>query len=86
VNPHTRRPEKTYAYTLQEIFEILAILPEPAATVFAVASFAGLRRGELEGLGWPDFHDGHLWVARSIREWGSTIAENGNERFSRSNH
>jgi len=50
VNPRARRPEKTYAYTLQEIFEILAILPEPAATVFAVASFAGLRRAELEGL------------------------------------
>jgi hypothetical protein len=44
VNPRARRPEKTYAYTLQEIFEILAVLPEPAATVFAVASFAGLRR------------------------------------------
>ena len=71
VNPRARRPEKTYAYTLQEIFEMLAILPEPAATVFAVASFAGLRRGELEGLEWPDFHDSHLWVARSI--WNGEV-------------
>jgi len=57
---------QNYAYTLQEILEILARLPEPAATVFAVTSFAGLRRSELEGLEWPDSHDGQRWVARSI--------------------
>jgi len=62
---------QNYAYTLQEILEILARLAEPAATVFAVASFAGLRRSELEGLEWPDFHDGHRWVARSI--WNGEV-------------
>ena len=34
-----------------------------------MASYAGLRRGELEGLEWPDYHDGALHVARSI--WNS---------------
>jgi integrase len=71
VNPHSRPPAKTYAYSLEEIFAILSILPEPAATVFVVASFAGLRRGELEGLEWPDLHDGHLWVTRSI--WNGEV-------------
>src|SRR5215813_9015879 len=62
---------QNYAYTLQEILEILARLAEPAATVFAVTSFGGLRRSELEGLEWPDFHDGHRWVARSI--WNGEV-------------
>ena len=62
---------QNYAYTLQEILEILARLPEPAATVFAVAGFAGLRRSELEGLEWRDFPDGHRWVPRSI--WNGEV-------------
>jgi len=41
-------------------------LPEPAATAFAVAAYAGLRRGEIEGLEWPDYHDGELHICRSI--------------------
>jgi phosphopantetheinyl transferase (holo-ACP synthase) len=31
-----------------------------------VAVFAGLRRGEIEGLEWSDFHDDAIWVSRSI--------------------
>ncbi len=59
-------PALTYAYTLEEIASILAHLPEPAATAFAIAAYAGLRRGEIEGLEWPDFRDGELQVVRSI--------------------
>jgi integrase len=59
-------PALTHAYTLEEIGAMLAHLPEPAATAFAVAAYAGLRRGEIEGLEWPDYHDGELHVTRSI--------------------
>src|SRR5216683_4257449 len=45
-------PAATYAYTLEEIGSMLAHLPEPAATAFAVAAYAGLRRGEIQGLEW----------------------------------
>ena len=55
VNPHAAPPAETYAYGLEEIQAILSVLPEPAATCFAVASFAGLREGELEGPQWPDY-------------------------------
>jgi len=66
VNPRARDAEETYAYTLQEINSMLMSFPEPASTAFAVAAFAGLRRGEIEGLDWVDFHDDALWVSRSI--------------------
>jgi integrase len=64
-------PATTYAYTLEEIESILGILPEPAATIFAVAAYSGLRRGEIEGLEWPDYHDGELHVCRSI--WNGEV-------------
>ena len=66
VDPHAAQPVPTYAYTLEEIASILAVLPEPAATIFAVAAYTGLRRGEIEGLEWTDYHDGELHVERSI--------------------
>ena len=73
VNPHAAAPAETYAYGLEEIQAILSVLPEPAATCFAVASFAGLREGEIEGLEWPDYHDGALHVARSV--WNGHIGK-----------
>jgi len=66
VNPHAAPPAPTHAYTLEEIWSMLARFPEPAATAFAVAAYAGLRRGEIEGLEWTDYHDGELHVSRSI--------------------
>lgn len=66
VNPHARDAQETYAYSLEEINSLISIFPEPASTAFAVAALAGLRRGEIEGLDWSDFHDGALWVSRSI--------------------
>lgn len=71
--PDAREPEDTYAYSLEEIAEILSKLPEPAATIFAVASYAGLRRGELEGLRWEDYRYGELHVERSI--WNGETVE-----------
>jgi integrase len=66
INPSAPEPEETYAYTLEEIQTILSILPEPAATAFAVASFMGLRHGEIQGLLWDDYRDGQMYVSRSI--------------------
>jgi integrase len=45
--PPAPKGEDTHAYTLEEITTILGVLPEPAATVFAMAAFMGLRRGEI---------------------------------------
>jgi len=72
IDPAAKEPEETHAYTLEEIRRILAVLPEPAATAFAVAAYAGLRRGEIQGLHWEDYRDGELHVSRSIWNGVST--------------
>ena len=73
VNPKAAEPQETYAYTLEEIQTILSLLPEPAATAFAVAAFMGLRHGEIQGLLWENYHDGEMFVSRSI--WNGRISE-----------
>jgi integrase len=53
---------------LAEIQQMISVMPEPAATIFAVAAFTGLRRGELQGLRWEDYQDGQIRVSRAIWE------------------
>ncbi len=66
ISPNAPEPEETYAYTLDEVQAILSVLPEPAATTFAVAAFMGLRHGEIQGLLWENFRDGEMHISRSI--------------------
>ena len=73
VNPKAAEPQETYAYTLEEIEAILSLLPERAATAFAVAAFMGLRHGEIQGLLWENYHDGEMFVSRSI--WNGRISD-----------
>jgi integrase len=73
VNPKAAEPQETYAYTLEEIQAILSLLPEPAATAFAVAAFMGLRHGEIQGLLWENYHGGEMYVSRSI--WNGRISD-----------
>ena len=47
---------------------MLAVLLEPAATVCAVAAFAGLRRAELRGVRWEDYDGEQIMVMRSSWE------------------
>ncbi|MGA2690206.1 MAG: hypothetical protein ABSE85_19260 [Candidatus Korobacteraceae bacterium] len=67
-SPKATAPQETYAYDLNEIQQMLSVMPEPAATIFAVAAFTGLRRGELQGLRWEDYEDGQIRVSRAIWE------------------
>jgi integrase len=66
INPEAKEPQETYAYALEEIRSILSVLPEPATTAFAVAAYAGLRHGEIQGLLWENYRNGELYVSRSI--------------------
>lgn len=66
IPPEAVSESETCAYTLDELLLLLAILPEPASTAVAIAGFAGLRRGEIEGLSWQDLHHGNIWVNRSM--------------------
>jgi integrase len=58
----------TYAYSLPEVQDILTALPEPSRTIVAVAAYAGLRRGEIQGLGWSNYSQKQLNIERSIWE------------------
>ena len=71
--PPARHSEETYAYSLEEIGQILALLQEPAATIFAVAAFTGARRGEIRGLMWENYKDGEIQITRSI--WKGHVTE-----------
>lgn len=66
--PKARPRGETYAYSLEEIFRMLSALPEPASTIIAAAAFTGLRKSEIRGLLWENFHDDALWVTHSIWE------------------
>lgn len=52
---------------------MLTVLPEPAATVVAVAAFTGMRRGELRGLLWENYSQAELRASQSV--WESFITE-----------
>ena len=73
VNPKAAEAQETYAYSLDEILAILSVLPEPAATVFAVAAFMGLRYGEIQGLLWENYRNNELFVSRSI--WNGRVSD-----------
>jgi hypothetical protein len=50
--PRARESTETVAYDLDTVLSMLRVVPEPSRTVIAAAAFAGLRRGEIEGLLW----------------------------------
>jgi integrase len=63
----------TYAYSLEEVTRMLAVLAEPARTIVAVAAFTGARRGEIRGMLWENFRDDSIFIAHSM--WESHINE-----------
>lgn len=71
--PQGEEGEETYAYSLEEVTQMLTVLPEPAATVVAAAAFTGMRRGELRGLLWENYNGTEIWVTRSV--WESIVTE-----------
>ena len=66
-----REPGQTHAYDLDQVLQILDLLPLLAKTLVAIATFAGLRQGELCGLDWTDYTGSELAVNRSI--WMSVV-------------
>ena len=79
------REKEGGAYSLEEIYLMLRILPEPAATVVATAAYTGLRLGELQGLTWEDYTPpsddsqiGTIEVKRSV--WRGKVGEPKTEK------
>lgn len=68
--PQGEEGEETYAYSLEEVTQMLAVLPEPAATVVAAAAFTGMRRGELRGIALGELQrDGNPGYAIGLGEY-----------------
>jgi len=66
VLPKARAAVETYAYSLEEIMQMLLVIPEPAATVVATAAFTGARRGEIRGMLWENYDGQQIRVTQSI--------------------
>jgi len=66
--PRAPEGDETHSYSLRDVETMIAVLPEPAATVCAVAAFAGLRRAELRGVCWEDYDGEQIMVMRSVWE------------------
>jgi hypothetical protein len=66
--PRAPEGDETHSYSLRDVETMLAVLPEPAAAVCAVAAFAGVRRSELRGVRWEDYDREQIMVMRSIWE------------------
>lgn len=72
--PKTKAVTQPTRYaTLDQVLDMIAILPDTAATVIAVAAFAGLRKSEIQGLKWEDFRNDELHITRSA--WRTTQIE-----------
>ncbi len=65
VIPRGKPAGDTYAYSLEEITQMLQVLPEPAATIVAAASITGARRGELRGFRWEDYDGEQIRISQS---------------------
>ena len=64
---------ETYAYSLEEIAQMLNALPEPAATIVAIAAFTGVRKGELRGLLWENYDGDQVLISQSF--WRAHLLE-----------
>jgi integrase len=69
--PTARSADETYAYSLEEIDVMLAVVAEPGATVIATAAYTGARRGEIRGMNWENYNEGELMIANSV--WNGLV-------------
>jgi integrase len=73
VLPKGKPAGETYAYSLEQISRMLNVLPEPAATIVAVAAFTGVRKGELRGLLWENYDGEQALISQSY--WRGHVLE-----------
>lgn len=71
--PKAREGNETFAYSLEQIMQMLAILPLPAAVAVGIAGFAGLRRGEIRGTRWENYDGSQISVLQSV--WNAHVTD-----------
>jgi len=77
--PRAQESSETVAYDLDAVLKMLQLVPEPSRTAIAVAAFAGLRRGEIEGLTWEAYDGETLNVTRAM--WQGIAGEPKTRKF-----
>lgn len=73
VLPKGQPSGETYAYSLEEITQMLNVLPEPAATIVAAAAFTGARKGEVRGFLWQNYDGKKINISQSF--WRGHVLE-----------
>ena len=73
VLPKGKHPGETHAYSLEEITQMLNVLPEPAATIVAAAAFTGARKGEVRGFLWENYDGRQIYISQSC--WRGHVLE-----------
>jgi integrase len=76
--PKARPAGETHAYSLEEEVRMLAVLPEPVATIVAVAAFTGARKGEIRGFLWEGYDGYTIEVKQSV--WRNQVGEPKREK------
>ncbi|HXC44494.1 MAG TPA: hypothetical protein VNY51_13350 [Candidatus Dormibacteraeota bacterium] len=66
VLPKGKPAGETHAYSLEEIMQMLKVLPESASTIVAVAAFTGVRKGELHGFLWENYTGEQVLISQSF--------------------
>jgi len=66
VLPKGKPPGETHAYSLEDIVQMLDVLPEPAATIVAAAAFTGARKGEVRGFLWENYDGVQIHISQSF--------------------
>ena len=66
VLPQGKPPGETHAYSLEEITQMLSVLPEPAATIVAAAAFTGARKSEVRGFLWENYDGEQIYISQSF--------------------
>lgn len=64
--PRGKETEDTYAYSVNEVQAMLAILSGISRVTVAIASYTGLRKSEIAALRWEDYTDNELKITRKI--------------------
>jgi len=64
--PKAPEPQETHAYDLGTIRKILDLVPENVRPIVALAAYAGLSRGEIQGLLWEGLKGTELTILSSV--------------------
>jgi integrase len=79
--PRPKRGKRRKPWITREAFDaLIALIPEPYATMVFVAIFTGLRVSELIGLRWNDVHSDSITIdERCCRgDWGAPKSDSSN--------